>query len=64
MLDIILKSSQVTTTEGVTEKLYLRGSGKNKIDLGIQGSPADLYEVKASMNSYIQDYLQLKKRGY
>lgn len=64
MLNIILRSSQVTTTKGVTEKIYLRGSGRNKIDLGIQGNPANLHEVKASVNSYIQDYLQLKKRGY
>lgn len=68
MLNIILKSSKVVTTEGVTEKIYLssseRGQRSRRLYLDICGKCEDVAESKEIIGNYIRDYNQLKKRGY
>lgn len=68
MLNIILKSSQVVTTKGVTEKLFLssseRGQRSRRLYLDVSGKCEDIAGAKEVIGNYIRDYNQLKKRGY
>ena len=68
MLNIILKSSQVVTSKGVTEKVFLssseRGQRSRRLYLDISGKCEDIAESKEIIGNYIRDYNQLKKRGY